>query len=74
MIPYFQMSPEPCPRCGSYEMHANPNNNAVSRHDNKTFVCNSCGQDEAMIDFANRGQADVWPGFPGLLVDEVVRR
>jgi hypothetical protein len=55
-------------------MHANPNNNAVSRHDNKTFVCNSCGQDEAMIDFANRGQADVWPGFPGLLVDEVVRR
>lgn len=43
-----------CPRCGGFI----PNNDvpghypgALSRIDNQTEICSSCGEDEAMLDF-----------------------
>lgn len=39
--------------------------NALSRKDNETYVCQSCGVDEAWINFRGGRAADVWPGFPG---------
>ena len=39
--------------------------NALSRKDNLTYVCQSCGVDEAWINFRGGRAADVWPGFPG---------
>lgn len=53
-----------CPRCDrpglSIERSAL---NALSRHDNETYICSSCGTDEAMRDLAGR---PVWDGFPGV--------
>jgi hypothetical protein len=63
-----------CPRCGIdrylpyeqrgvtfYEGPAVPP--ALSRVDNKTYVCSGCGQDEAMRDFAGEPPIppDEWP-------------
>lgn len=36
-----------CPRCGG-KIKTYP---ALSRRDNKTYICSDCGQDEAMFDF-----------------------
>ena len=40
-----------CPRCGC-QMRQRQAMNALSRRDNKTYICSSCGQDEALLDFA----------------------
>ena len=42
---------EMCPRCRVHELSEHP---AVSRTDNKTYVCPSCGTDEALIQFSQR--------------------
>jgi predicted RNA-binding Zn-ribbon protein involved in translation (DUF1610 family) len=46
-----------CPRCGRLgaPLHA------LSRKDNHTMVCDSCGTDEAMLMANGR---NVWPDFP----------
>lgn len=49
-----------CSRCGR-KMSDRPALNALSRKDNQTYVCTSCGIDEAML---NEQGKDVWPGFP----------
>jgi predicted RNA-binding Zn-ribbon protein involved in translation (DUF1610 family) len=55
-----------CPRCGRDRMRSPEARNALSRKDNKTYVCSSCGTDEAMIDMTGCADLDVWPGFPGI--------
>ena len=47
----------PCPRCAGpvpNEMHKGQYPGALSRLDNETYVCSSCGSDEAMYQFRNR--------------------
>ena len=41
---------EICPRCNKHELDEN-GRNAVSRRDNKTQICSSCGAREAFCDF-----------------------
>jgi predicted RNA-binding Zn-ribbon protein involved in translation (DUF1610 family) len=55
-----------CPRCGADRMSPVDARNALSRKDNATYVCDSCGTDEAMVNMAGGRDADVWPGFPGI--------
>lgn len=51
-----------CPRCDRPGLLlGRPSLNALSRHDNETRICSSCGTDEAMRDLAGR---PVWDGFP----------
>lgn len=40
-----------CPRCGEPKMREPEAMNALSRRDNKTYICSDCGTDEAMVDF-----------------------
>jgi hypothetical protein len=42
----------PCPRCGD-EFHVYP---ALSRLDNKTYICSDCGVKEALHNFTFPGQ------------------
>ena len=59
-----------CPRCGRNELRTDrPALNALSRKDNETYVCSSCGTDEAMRNVAEGRDADVWPGYPGRLTE-----
>ena len=51
-----------CPRCGQDTMVSPKVRNALSRMDNATYVCDPCGNDEAMRDYFG---TNVWPGFPG---------
>lgn len=39
-----------CPRCKKTKLHANDAYNALSRKDNKTYVCSDCGVDEALVE------------------------
>lgn len=55
---------ELCPRCGLDELRSPREANALSRKDNRTYVCSSCGTMEAMLDFDGE---DVWPTFPYML-------
>lgn len=41
----------PCPRCGHGRMDVNPIRNSLSRYAD-VYICNECGTDEAMMDFA----------------------
>lgn len=40
-----------CPRCKKETMHPTQVMNALSRRDNKTYICSPCGTLEAMYDF-----------------------
>lgn len=60
-----EVSKEICPRCGDVGIEQRLALNALSRKDNKTYVCSSCGSDEAMINWRFGRDADVWPGYPG---------
>lgn len=42
-----------CPRCGQDKLHDEDVMNALSRKDNKTYICGSCAFDEAMEEFHN---------------------
>lgn len=61
---------EMCPRCGrETDIQRLPLRQALSRKDNETYICSSCGVDEAMLDLRAQVQgieADVWPGYPGV--------
>lgn len=50
-----------CPRCGR-----EGETPALSRKDNVTHVCSSCGTDEGMAQFKGGRDAEVWPGYPGI--------
>ena len=39
-----------CPRCGKLRMYVKKIYNNLSRRDNKTYICNECGTEEALID------------------------
>ena len=39
-----------CPRCKRMTMHDEQVLNKLSRRDNKTYICNDCGTEEALID------------------------
>lgn len=49
--PDLELSVMPCPRCGRLSMDSKPIRNALSRHAT-VYVCNACGMDEAMRDYA----------------------
>lgn len=57
---------ELCPRCGKPTLCVDPALNALSRKDNKTYVCSSCGTAEAIIALADGGNENVWNGYPGI--------
>jgi predicted RNA-binding Zn-ribbon protein involved in translation (DUF1610 family) len=40
-----------CPRCKENELHPIEVMNSLSRKDNKTYICNDCGNEEAFEDF-----------------------
>ena len=42
-----------CPRCRVVTLHKEEVMNCLSRRDNKTYICESCGKQEAMIDYAS---------------------
>lgn len=46
-IPYDNTTPKKCPRCGKTYTDFP----ALSRRDNKTYICPDCGVDEAMEDY-----------------------
>lgn len=39
-----------CPKCKNLTMHDEEVLNSLSRRDNKTYICNDCGNEEALID------------------------
>ncbi len=45
-----------CPRCGAPLDLERPAMNALSRVDNKTYICSPCGQKEAMFNYAHPGE------------------
>jgi predicted RNA-binding Zn-ribbon protein involved in translation (DUF1610 family) len=53
-----------CPRCGEKTLRVDrPAMNALSRTDNKTYVCSDCGTNEALEDFIrgmSRHSKDAW--------------
>jgi predicted RNA-binding Zn-ribbon protein involved in translation (DUF1610 family) len=44
-----------CPRCKENELHEDLVMNALSRKDNKTYICSDCGNEEAMEEFLKSG-------------------
>ena len=42
-----------CPRCKEQKLEKYEIKNALSRRDNKTYICSDCGTEEGMFDFAN---------------------
>ncbi len=39
-----------CPRCGVNDLDPVEVRNALSRPDNKTYICSACGTEEALVD------------------------
>jgi hypothetical protein len=46
-----------CPRCGAPQMYEEDVMNALSRRDNKTYICSPCGTEEAFIDYGIKDQS-----------------
>ena len=42
-----------CPRCKRMTLHPEQALNSLSRRDGKTYICNTCGDEEAMIDLGS---------------------
>lgn len=40
-----------CPRCNDEKLREERVRNSLSRRDNKTYICSSCGEREAFVDF-----------------------
>jgi hypothetical protein len=45
------MNPKLCPRCESNYLDPEEALNALSRRDNKTYICSDCGTEEALEDY-----------------------
>lgn len=39
-----------CPRCNELTLRSEEVENALSRRDNKTYICSGCGTEEAFLD------------------------
>ena len=48
-----------CPRCHEMTLQDESGRNALSRRDNKTYICNECGDEEAMIDLGEMPPGDI---------------
>lgn len=48
-----------CPRCGEMTLDPIDVHNALSRRDNKTWICSACGNQEAFVDMGWQ-QEIVW--------------
>jgi predicted RNA-binding Zn-ribbon protein involved in translation (DUF1610 family) len=55
-----KMAANICPRCKNNELHPVKVMNALSRADNKTYICDECGTDEAMEDFFHQERDLSW--------------
>lgn len=47
-----------CPRCNINDLEKPQVRNALSRRDNKTYICSPCGTEEAMFDLS-RSETEV---------------
>lgn len=45
--------PKICPRCGIITLNPRKTHNALSRLDNKTYICSICGMQEAVESIFN---------------------
>lgn len=43
-----------CPRCGEETLDEDDVYNSLSRRDNKTYICATCGVEESMIDLGEQ--------------------
>lgn len=43
-----------CPRCRRIKLDEEQVMNSLSHRDRKTYICNTCGEEEAMIDMGLR--------------------
>lgn len=60
--PESQKAKKPrCPRCSGPMDSVITARNALSRKDNRTYVCSYCGSAEAMLQHAGE---DPWPAYP----------
>ena len=48
-----------CPRCGKVKMHENKVRNSLSRYRDE-YICSDCGMDEALRDFYDLPQEEIW--------------
>jgi predicted RNA-binding Zn-ribbon protein involved in translation (DUF1610 family) len=55
-------SKDKCPRCGA-DLDTRLGRPALSRLDNRTYVCTSCGTNEAMWDHVHRNDGLPFPLF-----------
>ena len=42
-----------CPRCKKMRLNPDKYLNCLSRRDGKTYICNPCGNEEALIDLVS---------------------
>lgn len=54
------MNTKICPRCKENELNPCLPVNSLSRRDNKTYICEQCGMDEAMIDYFREEEDLSW--------------
>jgi DNA-directed RNA polymerase subunit RPC12/RpoP len=54
------MIPKVCPRCIHNILREPEASNALSRRDNKTYICATCGNEEAIVDMG-RSEGRVLP-------------
>ena len=52
-----------CPRCKEWKLHAEQALNSLSRRDDKTYICNACGDEEALIDLGSIDPTDIEKEF-----------
>ena len=51
-----------CPRCRELKLNPVQVHNALSRRDNKTYICSDCGLHEAMIDLGRSARPPLAEG------------
>ena len=54
--PKLELSDELCPKCKKNRLYKERVWNSLSRRDNKTYICNDCGREEAFEDLKKRGE------------------
>ena len=52
-----------CPRCKKDAMNDLQVRNALSRRDNKTYICRQCGEEEVLIDTGFQKADDIEISF-----------
>ena len=62
--------PDICPRCGHPSLNPEKVMNALSRRDNETYICSSCGTSEAVNDWQGITDTDKWR-FPPQTISQL---